>query len=342
MTPPATAAVPEGALRSAWYQAADEHELSADLTAVWIGDVPVVMVRTEAGFRAFDAACPHRGAHLAYGGRLDGDAVVCPFHGKRVGLGQGAPGAYRVREHPVLAYGGMVFVHLGEPADPALGTELESLAGDHLFLPGFARDVQVSAETVAENAFDAAHFRPVHAIANDPAFTVRGSGAPGPFTVSGTFHVPPSPWQPAEEGERTVPVPFTARAFGPYVVVSRLGGRRPYVTFTGATPRAGGGCTVRVAVAVPREVHQALPPDRRTPLYRYLLDGLRRGVEQDVPVWERLLPLPHQRYDAGDQAVTAFRSFCARFPGHGPDTVPGPRSGRADRPLPFQYPGDVR
>jgi len=31
----------------------------------------------------FDAYCPHLGAHLGYGGKVDGDDIVCPFHAWR-------------------------------------------------------------------------------------------------------------------------------------------------------------------------------------------------------------------------------------------------------------------
>lgn len=33
----------------------------------------------------FDAHCPHMGAHLAYGGTVDGTDIVCPYHGWRWG-----------------------------------------------------------------------------------------------------------------------------------------------------------------------------------------------------------------------------------------------------------------
>lgn len=29
----------------------------------------------------FDAYCEHLGAHLGHGGRVDGENIVCPFHG---------------------------------------------------------------------------------------------------------------------------------------------------------------------------------------------------------------------------------------------------------------------
>jgi nitrite reductase/ring-hydroxylating ferredoxin subunit len=42
-----------------------------------------LIARTDAtgGLRVFDAYCPHQGAHLGYGGKLDDDCLRCPFHG---------------------------------------------------------------------------------------------------------------------------------------------------------------------------------------------------------------------------------------------------------------------
>ena len=42
----------------------------------------LVLFRTEAGEpRLADAYCAHLGAHLAVGGKVEGDCIRCPFHG---------------------------------------------------------------------------------------------------------------------------------------------------------------------------------------------------------------------------------------------------------------------
>ena len=50
---------------------------------------------TAGDFHLQDAYCPHLGAHLGVGGKVDGDEVVCPFHGWKY------DGDGRVHEHPV-------------------------------------------------------------------------------------------------------------------------------------------------------------------------------------------------------------------------------------------------
>jgi len=41
----------------------------------------LVLFRTQTGVaHLLDAYCPHMGAHLGYGGKIDGDIIRCPFH----------------------------------------------------------------------------------------------------------------------------------------------------------------------------------------------------------------------------------------------------------------------
>ena len=49
--------------------------------AQWMGE-ETVLFRTERGEAALMGAyCPHLGAHMGYGGRVQGETVRCPFHG---------------------------------------------------------------------------------------------------------------------------------------------------------------------------------------------------------------------------------------------------------------------
>lgn len=49
----------------------------------------VVLARTDAGWRAFDDRCPHKGGSLA-GGLLACGTVTCPWHGSQFDTGSGA------------------------------------------------------------------------------------------------------------------------------------------------------------------------------------------------------------------------------------------------------------
>lgn len=270
-----------------------------------IGETKIILTRSDESIRAFDAICPHRGAHLAYGGQLDGEVVVCPFHGRRIRLGQDGDDPYCVREYPVLGYGGMLFVRLGVGHETELGAALEELRNEWVFVPGFTMRAAAPHELVIENAFDNTHFRPIHHINNEPVFQLRASRS-GEFGIEGTFELPPSPWQ---RGGNGASVPFVAEAFSPGVVVSRLGGQYPYCVITTATPDADGGCVIRLSLAVPRGGE---PPDPT--LCKYLLQQSQAGLEQDAIIWTHMARENSSvHYAKEDRPVIEFRRFCRRF-----------------------------
>jgi len=292
-----------------WYLVAFDSELAGALTSVTVGDIPLVLVRDGNRVRAFDATCPHRGANLAFGGRLDGQVIVCPFHGKRVRLGAHTSERYCVREYPVLDWDGLVFLRCSQEHENGLGGMLKRLTSDdHVFGPRFALPMQISADMVIENAFDGSHFQPVHRVRNQPALTVRPDEA-GSFVAEGVLEVPVSQWQLGDGGE-TVSVPYTAHAYSPQLVLSSMSGDAPYWVVTGATPTAEGSCVVRQALTVPATAGHAAHDMERV---RYLVRQSRAGLEQDRAIWEHLRPPPQPRYAADDATVLDFRRYCERF-----------------------------
>lgn len=296
---------------SGWYLVAFESDLVGDLTPVSIGYRSLILVRGDNHVRAFDAVCPHRGANLAFGGCLDGEAIVCPFHSKRILLGEQRSERYWVREYPVLGYGGMLFVRLSDEHENGLGKLLEGLAEDHLFVPCFALAMHVSADLVTENAFDETHFRPVHGVGNEPHLMVRYSDE-GALIAEASFDLPVNQWQLGDGRGTTVRVPFTAHAFSPHLVISHMGGDHSYWTITGATPKAEQDCVIRFGLAVPsgRGSSQAAPSLERI---KYLARQSRGGIEQDQLIWENLRPLANPRYAPEDGPVIRFKKFCKRF-----------------------------
>lgn len=278
-----------------WYQVAYERDLDEEITPLAIGELSLILVRGQDRFRAADAVCPHRGANLGFGGRLSGDAVICPFHGMRIALGEREATPFCVREYPVLGYGGMIFVQIGAGRGDGLADHLEQLARDHIFVPGFERHVQCAPELVIENAFDASHFAPVHGVVGEPAFSVLDSDdVKGSFAAEGLLTFAP--------GAGTTR--FVAHAHSPGIVITELAGPNTYVVITAATPTTGGGCMVRVSLAMPRPDHG---------LARFLLDHARDGIDADAMIWEHLSPHAPQRLIAADLPTAAFAEFCERF-----------------------------
>lgn len=71
----------------------------------------LVVCRKGDDVRALDGVCPHRGAPLD-GGYVDGDRLVCPWHGWAFGLADGkfVGGPQTLATHAVAVRGGKVYL----------------------------------------------------------------------------------------------------------------------------------------------------------------------------------------------------------------------------------------
>ncbi len=291
-----------------WYQVAFERDLTDDVSPAHIGSVPIVLVREETEIRAFSAICPHRGANLAMGGRLEREALVCPFHGYRIGLGRECDHGFRVRQYPTLSVGGLLFVQLSDTYDCGFTRMMEHMNKTHIIVPGFTLPLKAPAHMIVENAFDSAHFRTVHAIQNEPRFTIMPS-TQGEVIIEGIFEHRVI-WHSDRPFDELIRVPFKARAFSPGIVVGSLAEEHPYSVLTAATPDTDTSCTVRLSLLVPLSPEGKLPSEE---FCRRVIQESRRGLEQDRVVWENMFWDAPNRLTSHDNAVREFRQFCTQF-----------------------------
>lgn len=275
-----------------------------------------MLVRTKAGIVAYDAACPHRGAHLAHGGRLEDDHVVCPFHGYSIGLGDASSCSFQVRGYRTLAVGGLVFVLLDEAHDHGFAALMEQLDASHFFVQGFTLATKASPELVIENGFDRAHFSSVHGLAHEPELTL-GESSQGEMVVEGLFEAPSevAGWgeEPAAtaHGGQGARIGFTAQVFSPSLCVTRLiTDGDEYRVVSGAVPDGNGSTTVRVSV-IASPAPDGGPP--ATGPIRQLLRDSRLAYEQDVVIWDHMVADASPRYAPEDELILEFHEFCRRF-----------------------------
>lgn len=292
-----------------WFQVAFERDITEDLTAASIGTKRLVLVRTAKGLRAYDADCPHRGAHLAYGGKLDDRVIVCPFHGYRVGLATESLHGFRVSEYPTFVVGGLVFVRLSDSHEHGFISYMEALATDHTFVPGFEMPVKATSSLVVENGFDNRHFSAVHGVQNDPKFAIH-AGEHGELLINSVFDIPATQWRPTRPAGELVPVPYTASTFSPGIIIGCLGGDFPYSTITTATPTADDCSTLRFSLALPVRV---FGPQPRPELCQQFLQYVRQGLEQDQVIWEHMSMTSPQKLTPADEGILTFQKFCLEF-----------------------------
>lgn len=284
-----------------WYCAAFEAELDAPLTPVTFGERRLMLWRSPAGTRAFDADCPHRGAHLAIGGRVEGDHVACPYHGHRIRLGAGTA-EWSVAEYATFTAGGAVYVRLSEQEDNDWRGLIEDLAATHDVSPGLTLPLSAPMEAVIENGFDRLHFRAVHHLRVAP-FEVAQSPQ-GALIARGRF-------LRAGAGVDSA-IPYLATAASPGLIVVQLGGAEPYGVITGAIPTSGAGSLARLSFVLPKG-SLATPEGRAR--HAALVDYSRRGLTDDNTIWSNLAPAAKPRWTPDDAPVERFYAFCARFEG---------------------------
>jgi nitrite reductase/ring-hydroxylating ferredoxin subunit len=297
-----TAMIPEG-LHEGWYLLALTPELDGEITPLSVGTRALLAVRDDADrIRVFDAYCPHRGAHLGYGGKLVGGCVICPFHGRRIRLGTGA-GRMAVREYHTLRCGEAVFVRLADNPSDERGFEraMRELTERRPLVAAVTQAVRVPTDLVVENAFDVDHFGAVHGVPRTVGMHIS-PGESGELVIDGEFETRVPPWQRPAGG--IVRSRFLARAFSPSVVVTALGAEgEAHLVVTGATPSADGSIA-RIAIGVAGGEPATVDG---------LVAGARRAIIQDATVWDHLDLSAAAQLDSRDRQVIVFRRFCATF-----------------------------
>src|SRR5262249_43219667 len=121
-TPP----IPNG-----WFQVAYSDELGpGQVLPLSYFDRELVLFRTASGEpRLLDAFCPHLGAHLGYGGKVEGECIRCPLHAWKfdgagncteVPYAKKVPPKARIAAWPVREKAGLVLAwHHAGGAPPA-------------------------------------------------------------------------------------------------------------------------------------------------------------------------------------------------------------------------------
>ena len=295
-----------------WFQLAFDRELSPGLTGVAFANRRLMIVKTDDDVAVYDATCPHRGAHLVSCGRLDGNSVICGFHGNRIALGDGEGSNLWVNRYPSRVHNGVVWVGLAEDNAVDLLSALERLDQGQTFVPGFELEANTSVEIVIENGFDASHFPSVHGLSVEPKFTTS-TGPDGELSVDGVFEFGRSHWNQDQSTLAPVRVNYHGSAYSPGVFIASLSGEPPfnYSIITTATPMAGAHiCKVRVTLVLPNGSKDE-PPDQH--FVDSLLAASRDGLLKDRAIWNELDLGLQCQHTAQDHAAIKFHEFCARF-----------------------------
>jgi 3-ketosteroid 9alpha-monooxygenase subunit A len=281
-----------------WYCLAFEEEVPEGLSRHDLGDTRLMLLRDGTKITAYPADCPHRGAHLACGGRLEPGAVVCPYHGYRIRLD--AEGPLSLAPLQTLVSGGAVYVRLGKAADNGWPATLERLGESFNISPGITMHLSASMEEVTENGFDQMHFNSVHRLSVTP-FEVRKA-------ASGALHVT-SVFQSHGRGGVTNLTDYHATLVSPGLIVVELGGDSPYGVITATGPAGRHRSTARLSFLLPRALDRAAHGRRHDALKLYA----HQGLSDDDAVWQHVNRDRPPMWTVHDAPIHTFYAFCNTF-----------------------------
>lgn len=291
-----------------WFVVAAADDLGAgDVRALHYFGRDLVLYRTEGGAsRVMDAHCPHLGAHLAVGGKVEDDCIRCPFHGWMFdgedgrcveipyGESERIPGRANARSYPTLERNRMIWAwYHAEQGDPFYDVPVVDEFDDPEWTPIEVREfeVAVSCQDMAENNVDYSHFKFVHgtdAIPEDE------------FHVDGTYKRAVG-W----DGN------FVREGFGLGLGVLRIAN---YVTFlSSTTPIDEGNVHVRWVFTAPRENGEDA--------VRKAANAFCEGVSQDIPIWENKVYREHPVLTRSERPILEHRNWSRQFYSQVPEVL---------------------
>ncbi|MBJ18114.1 MAG: (2Fe-2S)-binding protein [Deltaproteobacteria bacterium] len=270
------------------------------------------LFRTESGRVALiDAFCPHLGAHLGHGGRVEGEMLECPFHGWRfetsgtcsaIPYAKRKPSGGEVRVCEIVEHGGRVWAWFASDerapsfAVPTIAEEIDA-AWEELE----RRDWKIHSclQELSENGADSAHFRFVHDMPEIPEMNPRFEGPHVVSRIETAF--------PTRPGEK-VPVQIDVTSLGMGCDVMRYSGGIELLEVVSKTPIDAETVRVDVSFRMPRSSSQA-----QEEVLRDLAEWLIWQFSKDIPIWENKLYRETPALCDGDGPITEFRRWCRQF-----------------------------
>jgi phenylpropionate dioxygenase-like ring-hydroxylating dioxygenase large terminal subunit len=297
-----------------WFQVAFPGDLApGDVTALRYFGRELVLWRDMSGeFHLQDAYCPHLGAHIGVGGTVDGDQVVCPFHGWRydgTGACTNIPYSQRgnkkakLRTYPTVERNGFVLAWY-HPFDEPPQWEIPVI--DEIGDPGWS-DFYTSSYVVhtvpqemSENGADPAHFRYVHG--TDDVAEMESYETDGPCSVmlSKQSYVTP---RGVTDGRIDV------YNYGPGFSKVWFSGIVDAINVATTTPIDAEKTQVRFNFVV-----RKFEDERMTStVANAFVKEINKQVQEDRPIWEHKAFIPSPALADTDGPILQFRKWYSQF-----------------------------
>jgi nitrite reductase/ring-hydroxylating ferredoxin subunit len=311
-----------------WYQVAWSGEVAPGTVARlhYFGQ-ELVLFRTESGTASvLRAYCEHFGAHMGYGGTVEGDCIVCPFHSWKwdaAGNNTWIPHSSREKQQrrvpawTTVETAGMICVWYdpdGQP--PAWAPPQVSESDDSAYLPAFPQmvkyyeSVAVRPQWVVENLVDQFHFTSVHG-AGSPAelLTVEIDGPVLTTTFRAEFGGGKKTTKFTPDGPVTGAIQGSAHGLG--FVISTFPGLTPATYIMATTPVDEETSDMRVSVFMPRA--RALDGGEVSAFAKAALREFCVQNERDLVIWGHWEYKEHPILLPEEKACRQLRTWAAEF-----------------------------
>lgn len=306
-----------------WYAIAESADLAnGAVKPLNYFDKDLALFRTESGaIQLIDAMCPHLGAHLGHG-QVQGETVVCPFHGWKFN-GDGyctevpyakrmppkADGKQCISSYHVQELNQMIWAwYHPEDLDPLYELKgLEELTSDEWDKPViYEWTINAPIQETGENAVDTAHFAYVHTADSVPEAEViiddycretrmfskvKGLNDDGSRT-----------------DDHTGTVELNSLNFGPGQTVQRIGGIFDVVMMGTITPVDADTTHMRFVYATPK----GLSDDEKM-MQAAFQKATVDQVEEDIPIWNHKFYNPNPILCDGDGPIAQYRKWFKQF-----------------------------
>lgn len=285
----------------------------------------LVLFRTESGtVKLLDAHCPHLGAHIGHGGKVEGECVSCPFHAWKfdgAGFCTDVPYASRIppkadgkqviRSYPVVERNGMIWAWY-HPQDEAPGFDVfqipEFLSPEWTDIESYDWTFNCIIQETGENAADIAHFVTVHGNAGMPLADVSMDGH-----QRATLMVAQAPAMNAEghvdhSGEQFETGRLESYNYGPGLSYQKFTRMFDIVMMGALTPIDDQTMRMHFCFSMPK----AQSGDHA--LYAQgFRDEIVHQVEQDIPIWENKVYRDQPILCDGDGPIAQYRKWFSQF-----------------------------
>ncbi|MCY3793877.1 MAG: Rieske 2Fe-2S domain-containing protein [Gammaproteobacteria bacterium] len=276
----------------------------------------LVLWRGEDGTaRLLDAYCPHLGAHMGYGGKVDGQHLQCPFHSWRWdGEGRAVAIPYSKsippkmkrpaceRSYPTAEVNGFVWAWW-HPEQVAPLYELQAFEEvGHPDWTDYEKHewiVHGPMQALAENGADSAHFKYVHGVVDNPDYDIRYEGHRRTAEVRVRMGTP----RGLVDGAIAYGVDGAGQPW------TRFTGICETLLVTGVTPIARDVTHLRFAFT-------QLKADRDGPnrgVAKAVIRDICKQLDQDKVIWDRQAYVDQAPLCAGDGPINDFRNFFRQF-----------------------------